>query len=42
MSLETILGSGVLLVGGLVFALYLGVSSMRFDHEREEQAGRIV
>ena len=32
---------GVLLVAGVTFAVYLGVSSARLEHEREQRAGHI-
>lgn len=41
MALEVIFGAGTLLVVGAAFALWLGRSSMRLDHEREEHAGKM-
>lgn len=41
MAIEMLLGAGVLLTVGTVFAVWLGMTSMRLDHEREEHAGRI-
>ena len=42
MSLFTIIGAGALLVSGIAFALFMGLSSNRLDHEREERAGHIA
>ncbi|MDA0301725.1 MAG: hypothetical protein O2822_04290 [Chloroflexi bacterium] len=41
MTVEVMLGAGTLLVIGTVFAFWLGMMSMRLDHEREEHAGRM-
>jgi len=39
-AIEVLLGAGTLLLAGVVFAVWLGMSSMRLDHEREEHAGK--
>ncbi len=41
MAIEVLLGAGTLLTVGTVFAVWLGMTSMRLDHEREEQAGKM-
>lgn len=41
MAIEMLLGAGTLLVVGTMFALWLGTTSMRLDHEREEHAGKM-
>lgn len=41
MAIEMLLGAGTLLVVGTMFALWLGMTSMRLDHEREEHAGKM-
>jgi len=40
MATEVLVGAGTLLIVGTVFALWLGMTSMRLDHEREEHAGK--
>ena len=41
MALEVIIGAGTILVVGTAFAIWLGMTSMRLDHEREEHAGKM-
>jgi hypothetical protein len=41
MAIEVMLGAGTLLVVGTIFAFWLGMTSMRLDHEREEHAGKM-
>jgi hypothetical protein len=41
MAIEVLLGAGAILVVGTTFAVWLGMTSMRLDHEREETAGKM-
>ena len=41
MPLEAIIGAGAVLLVGTTFAVWLGMTSQRLDHEREEQAGKM-
>jgi len=40
MAIEVLVGAGTLLIVGTAFALWLGMTSLRLDHEREEHAGK--
>jgi len=40
MPIEVLLGAGTLLIVGVGFAVWLGMSSARLEHEREHSAGK--
>jgi hypothetical protein len=40
MAIEALIAGGVLLVAGAAFAVFLGVSSNRIEHQREHDAGK--
>lgn len=41
MAIEALIAGGVLLIAGAAFAVFLGVSSSRIEHQREHDAGKV-